>query len=353
MAKTKYQNIRMNSERLDMVRKINKIISEYQAQGYGLTLRQIYYRLVALDNFPHDRTFTRLPSGKWIRDPQGTVNAEPNYKWLGDIISDGRMSGLIDWEAIEDRTRELDGNNHWASPSDIISAVGRSYMIDKWTDQKYRLEIWVEKDALEGVVGNAARAMDIDFFSCRGYASQTSIHDHAQRLRGYMAAGQQPIILHFGDFDPSGLDMTRDIRERLNNFLMRDWLDAEMDIEGKIKIKDILADIEGRCGAKAGIEVKRLALTMAQIKQYNPPPNPAKVTDARFKKFQEEYGDESWELDALDPSVIDALIRNEVKKYREERKFNDKQDQEREEKNLLRDVSIKWEGVVEFLENDD
>lgn len=330
MARIKYKNINIGGARLAMVEQVNRIVREYRAQGYILSLRQIFYQFV---------------SRGWI------VNKQTEYKRLGDIVSDGRMAGMIDWEAVEDRTRELDGNTHWSDPSDIIEATARSYMIDKWAGQKYRPEVWVEKDALEGVIGRTAKSLDIDFFSCRGYTSQTAMHRAAQRMKATMARGQRPVILHFGDHDPSGLDMTRDIRERLNEFAMIDWLNEEMNLKTgvTVKVRDILKSMEDRCGF-SGIEVRRLALTMDQITEYNPPPNPAKTTDARYAKYQEEYGDESWELDALEPSVLDQLIRGEVDELREPAKFNKLAERERRERALLKQTSARWDEVAEFID---
>jgi len=118
--------------------------------------------------------------------------------------------------------------------------------------------------------------------------------------------GQRPIVFHLGDHDPSGIDMTRDNRDRLSLF------------------------------AGVDITVVRLALNMEQIERYRPPPNPAKVTDSRFEAYQREYGDESWELDALNPEVIHNLIENNVQCIRDEklwdaalaREVADKQDLE-------------------------
>jgi len=329
MAKIKYSNIRMNAERSIVVDRVNRIVTEYRQQGYSLSLRQVYYLFV---------------SRNWI------ANKQSEYKRLGDIINDGRMAGLIDWNAIEDRTRELDGNTHWDSPQSIIRAVSQQYMIDKWVGQTYRPEVWVEKDALEGVVGQAARALDIHFFSCRGYTSQTAMHDHAERLKGYMADGQRPVILHLGDHDPSGIDMSRDIQDRLNTFTITDWAREEMeDAETAPEFQDdILDDIEQRCGQR-GVVVKRIALTMAQVRQYNPPPNPAKPTDARYEGYRRQYGDECWELDALEPSVIDKLIRDEVGKLREDRPYRERQNKERTQKSLLAATSDRWDDVTDFL----
>src|SRR5258706_12213234 len=120
---------------------------------------------------------------------------------------------------MEARPREVDGTSQWSTTADIIDSAARSFKIDKWADQTYRVEIWVEKDALEGVVGKAARDLDVQFFSCRGYASATSIWDAGQRLKKYAEADQEPVILHLGDHDPSGIDMSRDIEERVKLFM--------------------------------------------------------------------------------------------------------------------------------------
>ena len=296
--KRKYKDVGFNPERLALVEQAITIVTDYAAQGYALTLRQLYYQFVSRDAFP----------ASWADKSTGSTNNERSYKKLGDIISDARMAGLIDWNAIEDRTRNVDGNNHWESPADIIQSCAEQFRIDLWADQTYRVEVWVEKDALEGVVGKVAKELDVEFFSCRGYASMTSIWDAGQRLKRWdVQHGQTPVILHLGDHDPSGIDMSRDIQERVGMF---------MD------------------GAGGDLIFKRIALNMPQVKRYSPPPNPAKVTDSRFEGYQAEHGDDSWELDALEPKIIDTLIRKEILAYRDNAKFkalDAKQNQHRED----------------------
>lgn len=310
----KYKNIRFSAEKTEIVNHINRIVPEYDKLGYSLTLRQVFYQFVARDLFPES----------WADSETGSTNNEKSYKKLGDIISDGRLAGLIDWNAIVDRTREIDGNNHWDSPATIVQSCASQFQLDKWSSQKYRVECWVEKDALEGVVGKAAKALDVQFFSCRGYASMTSIWDAGQRLKEYAKAGQVPVILHLGDHDPSGIDMSRDIEERVKLFM--DGLGGEMVF-------------------------KRIALNMDQVTTYSPPPNPAKVTDSRFKKYQEEFGDESWELDALDPTVIDTLVTEEVLKYRNQKQWDLRKEEEDIDKEHLSKAAHYWkDDVSELLE---
>ena len=282
--KIKYKDLRMGDALLDMVDKVNEIVVEYQAQGFRLTLRQIYYKFVARDLFPDDRRWRRVEeTNKWVRDPNGKKNAEPNYKWLGGIVNDGRLAGLIDWSAVEDRTRELQSLSRWTSPGEIVAATAQQFHVDLWEGQVFRPEVWIEKDALAGIVQRVCNELDVSFFACRGYTSQSGMWEAAMRLKK-IAKTQKPVIFHFGDHDPSGKDMTRDISDRLEMFM-------------------------------GGIELHRLALTMDQVQEYECPPDPAPVRDSRCRAYVAEFGDEAWELDALEPRVIEGLIRENVRRF--------------------------------------
>jgi hypothetical protein len=251
----------------------------------------------------------------WQDPATGTANTQKNYKKLGDLISDARMAGLLDWEGIEDRTRALNALRHWGEPQDILEGCAHQFRLDKWRDQRVRLEVWVEKDALEGVVARAAHDLDVAVFSCRGYASMSSLWEAAQRFGDYWAHGQRVVVLHLGDHDPSGIDMTRDIEERLKDFLLRDW-----EIGGAQGMHLSRDEIWSRVatylgGDSPGLIVRRIALTMDQVRQYSPPPNPAKTTDSRYRRYASQHGDESWELDALEPSVLHSLITDAIGEY--------------------------------------
>lgn len=256
---------------LAIIEKANEIIDDYRSQGFSLTLRQLYYQFVARDLLP---------------------NTERSYKRLGSIINDGRMAGLIDWSAIEDRTRNLQGNSHWDSPADVIEAARQSYRIDMWANQPKRVEVWIEKEALSGVIAGVCSELDVDYFACRGYVSQSEQWRAGVRSRD---TSQEKVILHLGDHDPSGIDMTRDNQDRLSVF------------------------------STYNVTVERIALNMDQVEQYNPPPNPAKMTDARFRQYSHDYGDLSWELDALEPLVLTELIREKVLAHREPDLWDDKE----------------------------
>lgn len=296
MPKIQYKEIRFRQSSLDLIRLVNEVINDYKAQGYELTLRQVYYQLVARGYIP---------------------NNERSYKNVGNLINDGRLAGLIDWYAITDRTRNLRGNSHWDTPSEVIASAKYSYLLDKWEGQPNYVEVWVEKDALVDVVGQACRPLDVPYFSCRGYTSQSEMWMAAQRFIR-QDFREQRIIIHLGDHDPSGIDMTRDIQERLDMF-------------------------------GADVYVKRVALTMEQIDFYSPPPNPAKITDSRCDKYIAQYGHESWELDALEPKVITDLIKEQVTMYRDDGLYQRVCNKENREKRELQMLCDHYDDAVAYL----
>ncbi len=290
------KNFRHSS--LVLIDKCEKILQKYHGQGYDMTLRQLYYQLVAADEIE---------------------NKKESYDNLGSLMNDARLAGYIDWSHLVDRGRNLKGLATYESPKDRLSLVPYGYHLDKWKDQPYRIEVWIEKEALEGVFARSCNELAIDFFACKGYTSASEMYVAARRLESYKKAGQIPLILHHGDHDPSGLDMTRDIFDRLQLFM-------------------------------GGLEVKRMALNMPQIEQYNPPPNYAKVTDSRFKDYQAKYGDESWELDALDPQTLNALVTDTVLEYRDEKKWSAMVEQENYDIAKLHQIHDKYDDIRIFLD---
>lgn len=295
MPRIAYQTFRFDPKTKATIAQANKIIAEYTASGFALTLRQLYYQFVA-------RGFI--------------ANTMQSYKRLGSIINDGRLAGLIDWNAIEDRTRNLQGLSTWDSPASMIRSAEASFLIDKWATQDWHVEVWIEKDALTGVIAGVCNENQVDFFSCRGYTSQSEMWSAGQRLARY----DQSVIIHLGDHDPSGLDMSRDIEERLNMFM-----------------------------SSGTLEFRRVALNMDQIQKYNPPPNPTKLTDSRSDKYVQQHGTDSWELDALDPKVISDLIQETIYEYRDPDQWDIQVEREEGMKAQLTKCREKWPQVVEFL----
>src|SRR5215471_18904491 len=121
----RFENWNPRGDTLAIVEHANGIIAEYQDQGFTLTLRQLYYQFVA----------------------RGLIeNKQNEYKRLGNIVKRARRAGLIDWDAIEDRTRGANLHSAWDDPADIINSSARGYQEDLWEGQQYRPEVWIEKD---------------------------------------------------------------------------------------------------------------------------------------------------------------------------------------------------------------
>ena len=283
---------------LDVIEKANRICADYAAQGFDLTLRQLYYQFV---------------SRAWI------ANKDTEYKRLGNIINDARLAGLLDWNYIIDRTRNLRALGHWPNPGSVLDSAAYGYLTDRWAAQPHRVEVWIEKDALVGVIAGACNRLDVPYFSCRGYTSQSELWGAAQRLIRHAKNGQDPIVIHLGDHDPSGIDMTRDITDRLALF-----------------------------GASA--TVRRIALNMDQVRAYNPPPNPAKLTDARASGYIARHGDQSWELDALDPATLDALVERTILDYRDQQTWDDDTAAMEADRARLTEIARRYDQVTAYLD---
>jgi hypothetical protein len=303
MPKVCYQDIRFSESSLTTIDSANTIIEEYQAQGYVLTLRQLYYQFVARG---------------WL------ANRQSEYKRLGSIVNDGRLAGLIDWNAIEDRTRSLRELGHWAGPEEIVQVAAASFRISRWATQPVAVEVWVEKDALLGVLEGVCNRFDVPYFACRGYVSQSEQWRAARRIQQrWRERKQATVVLHLGDHDPSGIDMTRDLADRFRLL-----------------------------GARR-VDVQRIALNMDQIEELSPPPNPAKLTDSRCRGYIEQYGNESWELDALEPSYLDELVSRFIgRNIRDPEAWTAAQRQEDESRTLLRSVADRWSEVAALVAPD-
>jgi len=255
---------------LDLIDTINDILDDYRSQGYILTLRQLYYQLVAGDFIP---------------------NSQSEYKKIGSVVNKGRLAGMIDWSMIEDRVRKPESNTHWKSPRQILDAAVKNYYENRWLTQEHFVEVWCEKDAVSNIIQPVCSKWDVTFMANRGYSSQSALYEASQRFTAAHFEGHVLHLIYLGDHDPSGMDMTRDVSDRMATFL--DWRD-------------------GIAEEHIPVTMERIALNMDQVQQYNPPENPAKQTDSRFEGYADLYGTKSWELDALQPSVLEALVEDAV-----------------------------------------
>jgi len=279
MAKIAFIEHKFSNSSLSLLAATNKIMAEYARQNYRLTLRQLYYQMIARDLFPVE----------WVDPQTGTKNNIKNYKRFGDLINNGRLAGHLDWDYIEDRARETVFPSFWSSPASIVEACAQQFRFDKWKNQPNHIEVMVEKDAVSGILAPVCSRLQVRFTANRGYASSSLFYEVSQRLSDKMRDGKKVIILYFGDHDPSGMDMTRDIIDRMGIFTF-----------------------------DADIEVRRLALNMEQVEQWNPPENPAKETDSRFTDYRDQYGESCWELDAVEPRDLAKLVTDEVESLRDD-----------------------------------
>lgn len=279
-----YQAKKFTAAHMEIIEVVNAVLTDYASQGFSLTLRQIYYQMVAHHGLP---------------------NKQSEYDRLGGIISDARLAGLISWDAIEDRGRNLMGINTFDNMPAFINSTKKDFALDLWAGQAYRPEVWVEKQALEGVIGGICNRLRVDFYSTKGYNSQSEQWRAGRRLARYIHKGQRPIIFHLGDHDPSGMDMTRDNRDRLSMF------------------------------AGVPITVVRLALNRDQIDRFQPPENPVKFNDSRATAYVEEHGYHCWELDALSPRFISDVIEENVLRVRNQEQWDEMLEEETQDRMML------------------
>lgn len=270
---------------LQLLTECEEIVDDYQGQGLRLTLRQLYYQLVTKNLI---------------------ANEEKSYKNVGKLVSNGRLAGLLDWDAIEDRVRQPKTPNHFSGLGELVEVALRAYRLDRWKGQQEYVELWVEKDALAGVLAPMATKYHITLMVNRGYSSQSAMYEASKRFLEAADDDKESTLLYLGDLDPSGEDMVRDIGDRLLMFGVDD------------------------------LNVEKIAITMAQVRQYNPPPNPTKVSDSRAAAYIEKYGHSSWEVDALPPSVLQSVIRDAIEDHLDEELMNEVKKNEFRDKRMLR-----------------
>jgi len=221
-----------------------------------MTVRQVYYQLVSL---------------------QVVKNNRGQYQAVSNALVDARKSGEIPWIWIEDRLRRPRAVSMWDDRAEFADTASGAYRRDVWDTQSGYLELWLEKDALSGIFEDALESYGVTLNVGRGYDGWASIHSAARRY----GSGAGVTVLYFGDFDPSGDDMVRSLRERLAHFGCRP-------------------------------DIRKVAITMDDIERYTLPPGLTKPTDSRRDAFVAKYGDVSVELDALPIDVLRSYIVSEA-----------------------------------------
>lgn len=240
-----------------------EIVKEYEA-GI-LTIRGLHYRLVA----------------------RGMTNSVNHYKRVVNAMIEARWAGTIDFTAFSDNDREMIGYTKYENVEletkvrDAkwqVKAWMTSYYRNRWEGQYYYPEVFIEKKALQGVFESVTRSKGVALGACKGYPSLTFLRDTAERMEAAAADGRHPIILYFGDYDPSGEDIPRSIYENL----------LRMGVE---------------------VEVRRIALMERQVVEMGLPPAPTKEGDSRTAAWQ---GLGQVELDAIDPKVLQRMVTDAI-----------------------------------------
>lgn len=232
------------------------IKQEFDEQQPPMTVRQMFYRMVV--------------AGFVTKDLSG-------YRRVQQQLLKMRRRAAIPHGWITDNTRWVRKPRTYESLIDALMHMQEYYRRALWSRQSEYIEIWLEKEALAGVVNAVTQHYDVPLFVARGYSSETFIFEAAENMKGV----DKPIhVYHFGDYDPSGRDMSRDIQERLRSF---------------------------------GVDFTftRVAVTPAQIRDYDLPTDFASVKDSRTKR----YGNLAVQLDAIPPSVLRQLVQGVIEQH--------------------------------------
>lgn len=190
-----------------------------------------------------------------------------------------RRDGALPYHWLADNTRWQRKPSTFRSIEDALNETAALYRKSLWTDAENYVEVWLEKDALSGVIYPITEAFDVPLMVSRGYASLSFLNSAAD----YIASIDRPtFIYHLGDFDPSGVDAGRKIEATLREM-----------------------------APAAEIHFERLAVTLDQIRDWRLPTRPTKTTDTRAKGF----GEISVELDAIPPQKLRALVQIAIEEH--------------------------------------
>ena len=245
--------------------------------NFKFTLRQIFYRLVAHYGYP---------------------NTKHSYSRLSKILTVARDEQIIDPERIVDLTRPEYFNNPKYQTlegykAEKIQEMTDQFDLDRWESQQLYVEVWIEKEALSRVILPVCKKYRVNLIVGRGYSSSTQVYKASKRF----PEGKPSTILYLGDFDPPGLHIEEKLLKRLRRQLSK---------TNENSIENVLERI-------MNLKVERVALTYDQARIFSLPPSPLKKYSQKYREYMELYGNDVWELDALEPQILINLLEGRIK----------------------------------------
>jgi len=307
-----------SEDRMVRVTQAQEIIQDL-IDYWPLTLRQIFYQFVG-------RLFIS--------------NNRSQYGQLSRLLKFARIDAFLPWEVIEDRIRIFHKLQTWTFDRFINSWIEQfltGYKIDLMQGQENYLEIWVEKDALGGVMMREADHYTVPVIINRGNSSVTFLHNFQDRIIDHHP-DQHPIVLYFGDFDPSGMRMFETPQTTLNSEdeMAKYWDQKDFHPIG-------------------GIEFKRIALVYDDIARYNLPQNKIdsiKWTDPNAQWFVDQYGEVAVELDAMNVRDLAVRIREAIEAEIDMNLYHENQKREVAEIDRLTELKTRAEEAFKNLEKE-
>jgi hypothetical protein len=378
MVKEAFRNWQPNDDTRLLLDGIVGIVEEYWSQGIAMTVRQVHYQCVSR----HVKMVYVPPKNRRHKQVIVFENTPQNYAMVSRLLSLAREAGMVDWRAIVDRVRSQSMNAEFEDLGGLVQSAEKAYRLPRWKDQKVYIEVVSEKDALSSSFKPTCEKLHVRLVIDRGFGSTTAVHDMAMRFRQKSKEGYKCVLIYFGDHDPSGLNMPKDIKLRfirygLNavgledeedisdeaklykekdkrlEFLVGQRLRRMMELQGVDSVEKLKPEMRMAAEAHAQVtldedpevQLVRIGLTKRQVDQYNPPPNKLNPDDSREPKYNERYGSESWELDALPPEVLSDLLENAIKQHLDEDKYRKWLKKEEQDKKKLRKIARKG-GLV-------
>ena len=198
---------------------------------------------------------------------------------VGRLLIELRLNGTIPFNHIADNTRWVRKPTTYDSYAEALQDTARFYRQSVWTNQKHYCEVWLEKEGLASVLYPVTSLYDVPLMATKGYSSISFLHSAAETIE----AQRKPAFLYYlGDYDPSGLDITKNVERRLREF-----------------------------APQAEIHFERIAVTPQQIEQWELPTRPTKASDTRARGFQGN----SVEVDAIPPTQLRELVQAAIEQH--------------------------------------